>query len=496
MEQAGLWMLLAVPVLLIVTGLPAFVVLLLVSTVSAAAGVAFGAISASFLTALPSRVIGLLENDLLQAIPLFVFMGVLLDRLPLADILYRCAQSIGARTTAAPRLAALALGTLLAPMNGSVGASVTTLSRVVAPKLRARGIGTEESCALVCVASTLGVVVPPSLVLILFGDAMLRAHTEAANATGRTARIINTQDIFHGALIPAGIFLVLCFAIAWWQGRRDVRQSPIPASRGERALAAVTLLFVGGLLVGTAAGYIYAVEAAALGTFGLFAGGVLARQIGLGLLGEMLRATMATTGALFALFVAATTFTLVFRAFGTPALVEELFAKVADGQTSAVFAGLAIIGAFGLVLDAFEIIFVIVPILLPPVLVRVPDASWVAILTLLALQCSFLVPPLGYATMLARGLAPAGLHTGRFAKALLWFLAAQILVLGLTFAVPRVVHWTPVPAANDAPRPESPADDDTLVRQLEQQENPDGETPDEPPDEAPEAPADDPPAPS
>src|SRR5690242_18965523 len=209
MEWAGLSMLVAVAAMLVATGLPAFMVLVGVSVLFAVLGVAAGEIPYSWLTALPARIIGLLETDLLQALPLYVLMSALLNRLPLAEILFRAGNAACARTPAAPMLSGLALGALLAPMNGSVGASVATLSRIVQPKLLARGIAAEKSLAIVSVASTLGVVVPPSLVLILFGDTMMRAHTEALNATHRMTRIINTQDVFRGALAPALLFLVL-----------------------------------------------------------------------------------------------------------------------------------------------------------------------------------------------------------------------------------------------------------------------------------------------
>ena len=140
MEAAGLWMLLAVAIVLLGTGLPAFAVLMGVSVLFAAVGLATGSLEFSLLTALPARIIGLLENDLLQALPLYVFMGALLNRLPLADRLFRCGVALGGRSNAAPALATLGLGALLAPMNGSVGASVAMLSRSVAPKLAARGV--------------------------------------------------------------------------------------------------------------------------------------------------------------------------------------------------------------------------------------------------------------------------------------------------------------------------------------------------------------------
>jgi len=219
MPAAGLWMLALVAVGMIATGLPAFIVLIGVATLFAVVGIVMGALPYELLTALPWRVLGLLESDLLQALPLYVLMGALLNRLPLADTLFRAGNALFARTPAAPLLSALGLGALLAPMNGSVGAGVATLSRVVHPRLVARGVPGEQSLAVVCVASTLGVVVPPSLVLILLGDAMLRAHSEAINATGIMARAVNTQDLFRGALVPSAIFLALCFLLAWRVGR-------------------------------------------------------------------------------------------------------------------------------------------------------------------------------------------------------------------------------------------------------------------------------------
>ncbi|MBI1245816.1 MAG: TRAP transporter large permease subunit [Alphaproteobacteria bacterium] len=440
MEYSGIAMLLAVPVLLVATGLPAYLVLIGISVVAAAAGLAMGAFGTSLLSALPGRVVGILENDLLQAIPLFVLMGALLNRLPLADLLFSAARSIARRTPAASRLAGFALGALLAPMNGSVGASAATLTRVVTPKLRAQGESIETGQSLVCVASTLGIVVPPSLVLILLGDAMLRAHTEALNVVPRRMRIVNTQDIFHGALLPAAIFMVMSFVIIWWQGRRDKPAAIAAARPSELAVAGVTLACVGGLLAGIAAGYIYAVEAAAIGTFALFVGGVASGRLGWSALAAVLRQTMVTTGALFALFLAATGFTLVFRMYDTPTLIARAFAALPGGEIGPVAAGLATIGAFAFVLDAFEIIFVIIPILMPPLLQRVTDASWVSILTLLALQASFLVPPFGYSTILARSLSPEPVSASGLARRLLPFLAAQLVVLMAVFVFPPMVH--------------------------------------------------------
>ena len=352
MEAAGLWMLLAAAIVLLGSGLPAYAVLMGVSVVFGLAGVALGGLEFGLLTALPSRIIGLLENDLLQALPLYVLMGALLNRLPLAERLFRCGVRLGGRSSAAPSLATLGLGALLAPMNGSVGASVAMLSRSVAPRLIERGVPAAESTALVCVASTLGVVIPPSLVLILLGDAMMRAHTEATNVTKAMVRIVNTQDIFRGAL--------------------------------------------------------------------------------------------------FALFVAATTFTLVFRAFGTDRLLDAWVSLVPGGATGAAIAVLVVFALSAFVLDAFEIVFVIVPIVMPPVLTRAPDAVWISVLALLALQASFLVPPAGYAVMMARGAMVVKAETRALTRALAPYLAAQLAVLALVVCLPSLAHLAE-PAAPAGP---------------------------------------------
>ncbi|MGE5200605.1 MAG: TRAP transporter large permease subunit [Acidobacteriota bacterium] len=445
MESAGFCMLGLVGVLLIGTGLPAFAVLIGVAVAFSVLGVVTGAVPLNLLSALPARLIGLLEYDLLQALPLYVLMGALLNRLPLADILFRAGNAAFARTRAAPLLSALGLGAMLAPMNGSVGASVATLSRILQPRLRSHDVAAADGLAVVCVASTFGVVVPPSLVLILLGDAMLRAHTEAVNATGQMVRIINTQDVFRGALVPAAIFLLLCLLLAWWTGRREPSRgsapiAPVPLGWRNRLIALGTAGFIVLLLAAVVVGYVYAVEAAAAGTMTLLLAGLVTRTLTAEIMGRALRDTMAVTGALFALLLAATTFTLVVRAFGTDRVLAELVAAIPGGPVAVVLAGLLALGLCAFVLDAFEIIFVVIPLLMPPLLMRAPDAVWVAVLALLALQASFLVPPVGYAVMMARTAGGEGVALPPLIRALLPFLLAQMLVLGLTVAIPALTH--------------------------------------------------------
>jgi tripartite ATP-independent transporter DctM subunit len=442
MDSAGVWMLLAVAVLMIGTGLPTWVLLIGVALAFALLGILTGAFSLALMTALPGRVIGLLESDVLQALPLFVLIGALLHHLPLADVLFKTGRQTLGRTGAGASLSGVALGALLAPMNGSAGASVSMLARTVHPQLTQRGLNAERSAALVCAAGTLGVVVPPSLVLILLGDAMLRAHTEAVNATGRAVRIINTQDVFRGALIPAAMLLLLYALIAWQQNRsaRDTTSDGASAiTRVQWLAAGATVLLIGGLLASVTLGYLYAVEAAATGCVVLCVASALTRTLTLTVAKAVLRDTMAITGALFALLLAATTFTLTLRAFGTDRWMTQLLSAMPGGTVELLTVALLGLALCAFVLDAFEMIFVVVPIVLPPLLMRAPDATWVAVLVLLILQLSFMVPPFGYAVMIVRKQLRPALGSAALMRALWPYVAAQLLVLVCVLARPGLI---------------------------------------------------------
>lgn len=469
MEWTGFAMLILVGIGIISTGLPAAFILIIVATLGAIFGIATGTIQFSLLWALPSRFINLLENDLLQALPLYVTMGLLLGRLPVANALYRTSLAVLPKSASAPLVSGMLLGALLGPMNGSVGASVLGLSRVVSPRLTSEGVPAATRDAVIAVASTLGVLVPPSLVLILLSDAMLNAHSYAVTVTGRTDRVINTQDMFHAALVPALVFIVLCVAIVWIAGRRQpiagIRE-PLAPHEGTLAAFALTALLI--LLGGVAMGYFYAVEAAAVGAFALFCAGLITGHLPYKILRELLHDAIAITGALFSLLIAATTFTLVLRLLGTDRLVNNLVAGIPGSDIPAAVVVLAVIGLCAFVLDAFEIIFVIIPIVVPPLLVRVADARWVAVLVLLTLQSSFLLPPFGYALMMVRGAAKNPAPFRSFVRALVPFLVAQWMLLTLVLLVPKFVHFGENPAESSRlpTAPVSNADIDKLMREM------------------------------
>jgi len=447
---------------IVLSGVPVYAVLLFVSAVFAAAGVAMGAVDASLLTALPFRIVGLLEHDLLQALPLYAFIGALLNRLPLAHTLHRTATHLFRRLAAAPRLSALGVAALLAPMNGSVGASLHMLSRSVAPAMRRAGTSADDTAATLCVASTLGVVIPPSLVLLLLGDAMMRAHTEAVNATHAAVRIVNTQDVVRAAFAPGLAVLAGTWLLALWAGRRSAQprtsngssdETPVASpTRDERWTSVIVAAAIVTLLVGVAIGWFYAVEAAAMGGIALLVVALARRQLPWRVMQLVLGDTMALTGALFALLVAATTFSLVLRAFGTDRLIADALQLLAPHPTVLLLAVLAGIALCSFVLDAFEMIFLVIPLVMPPVLMSVTDAAWVAALVLLVLQLGFLLPPVGYALVMSRALLDDPVSLRALVRKLWpqWLLQAALIVGVLAWPASTRFTREDAAAASDA----------------------------------------------
>lgn len=471
----GLWMLLTLAALIIGTGLPVWALLLGTASLFAAGGWISGAIDGGVLGTISGRTLGLLENDLLQALPLYVFVGVLLQRLTVADALFAALTRLFRWTGAGTSVAAFGVGALVAPMNGSVASSASLLARLVAPRLGQ--MDSAAATALISASSTIGVVVPPSLVLILLGDAMLRAHTEASNLPNYilgNQRIINTQDVFHAALLPAACVLALWLLVAWWQGRQPraaVQPNPVSAAQWLVSLVAAlaTLLLLGGVFVGK----VFAVEAAATGAVALVLTAVATHSLTRAQWRTVLADTMNLSGALLALLVGASTFSLVFRLWGTDVWITQTMQASTLPPMLTAAAALLLVALCAWVLDAFEMIFVIIPIVAPPLINRLGDAQQTAVLLLLVLQLSFLIPPMGYAVMMARtrsGLIQATLW--RTLQALLPFIALQCAVTAGVFLAPWSVHLldAPAPTATEEATP-SPQELDQLIRDMADQGN-------------------------
>ena len=490
MSAVGLLLLAVALVLMMATGWATYAVLLAVSTAGALLGLALGAFDAAVLRTLPERVVGLLEHDLLQALVLYAVVGTLLNHLALVNGLYGGLSKVLARITgrrAASEMAGLGVGMLMAPMNGSVGASLITLSRTAGRAWADEGLPPARRATLVAVASTLGVIVPPSLVLLLLGDAMLRAHTEGLTlarqlglpAAQADTRIINTQDLLQAALAPGALLLLAWLAITWWVARREGQAqapAPLPApralTRAERWTLGTVPAFIITLLALVTTGRLRAVEAAATAGVALLAWGLASRQLTRPLLARVLDDALALTGALFALLVAAVTFSLLLRAYGTDVLVADWMRALQGQPVLAMLVVMLVLLGSAFVLDAFELIFLVVPIVMPPLLALVGDAAWVAALALLVLQAGFLLPPLGYAVVLARGQVQPRPALAAVVHALAPYLIALAAVVGLVMAFPATTHWL---RTTPATVPEATIDGDDLDALMREMSDPPAE---------------------
>ena len=480
MGWIGLALLLLSLALMLGSGWPTYAVLLGVSALGAALGLAVGAFDAAVLGSLPARVLGLLEHDLLQALALYALVGALLNQLALGGTLYAGLQRLlgGMAPRAAPELAGLALGTLLAPMNGSVGASLLALARSADAQWAAQGLAPARRAAGIALASTLGVIVPPSLVLLLLGDAMMRAHTEGLNIARQRAlplatadiRIVNTQDVLQAALVPGALLLLGWLAITLWRTRK---RPPGPAPRdawaaGQRWTLVLVPSLISALLVLVALGSVRAVEAAATAALALLAWGVVSRRLGWRLLWRVLDDAMALTGALFALLLAATSLTLLLRAYGSDALVGEAMLALQGHPGAALAMVMAVMLGCAFVLDAFELIFLVVPVVMPPLLAQVGDAAWVAALVLLVLQAGFLLPPFGYAVVLARAQVLPRPSLRPLVLALLPYLAWCAVVAGVVVGWPQCTRWLRSAPATVPAAVNSEQEVERLMREMSQ----------------------------
>jgi tripartite ATP-independent transporter DctM subunit len=453
--------------LLCLLGLSSWVALIATSIVFAGIAFLLGVPLGNF-AVLPMRIVGLLEHDLLQALPLYVLMGCIWYRLPLAQYVVRSlaalAHRLGARHSA-ESLAMLTTAVLFAPINGSVGASVTMLGKLF------RSHDDPRQLAMMAAFGTLGVVVPPSLVLLLLGDAMMRAHTEALNVTQQHTQIINTQMVLQGALLPAGLLVLGYFCVLLLRSNKAESltgdpSAEVPLKLSHKISAACAVFLIGLLLSAVTRGLMLPVEAAATACVATFLYAVITHALTLAAWCNTLDEALSLSGALFALLLGATTFSLVFRSLGTD---NWLTTQITQSHIAAhwlLLAAMGFVALCALALDAFEIVFVVVPIVMPPLLQIVPDVTWVAVLTLLVLQLSYLLPPLGLALLLARQQAATPLSLKIWARMLMPFIVTQLVVIVLVCIFPQLTSPSENSSSTDSRQRLS---DDAVIKSLQDQ---------------------------
>ena len=415
----------------------------------AALGVLLGHFDAAYLTALTGRIFGTMSNETLVAVPLFILMGVVLERAKIAeDLLANLAGMFGARPGGLG-LAVILVGALLAASTGIVGATVVTMGVLALPTMLRAGYQPQLAAGTICATGTLGQIIPPSIALVLLGDTMSSAYQQAQ----LKMNIVNTQtvsvgDLFVGAIVP-GIVLVFLY-LAYVLIRATVQPSSAPPATVEetdmRSVVTAVLpplgligLVLGSILVGAAT----PTEAAGVGAVGALLLALSRGALSLPVLQDISQSTLFTTSMVFLILIGAALFSLVLRGFGGDTMIESFFDGLGGGPHTALLVVMLVMFLLGFILDFIEITFVVVPVVGPILLAMGFDPVWLGIMIAVNLQTSFLTPPFGFALFYLRGVAPDTVSTGAIYSGVLPFVLIQLLLLGLMWWWPNLVLWLP-----------------------------------------------------
>ena len=417
----------------------------------ALAGVAFGGFEAAFLGTMPNRLFGIMSNETLLAVPLFVFMGVTLERAKIAESLLDSLSALFGGLRGGLGISVTVVGMLLAASTGIVGATVVTMGLLSLPTMLRRGYSPRIATGTICAAGTLGQIIPPSIVLVLLGDVLSSAYSQAQLDQGIfSPDTVSVGDLFVGAAVP-GLALVLLYVL-YIAGVAIFNPPAMPAAeRGPQPprfldlMGALLppLLLILAVLGSIMAGFATPTEAAGVGAVGAILLALLKRQFSVPKLREVMQSTIRISSMVFLILVGASVFSLVFRGYGGDALVQEFLTGLPGGAFGAVLIVMLLMFLLGFVLDFIEITFVVVPIVGPILLSMGLDPVWLGVMIAINLQTSFLTPPFGFALFYLRGVAPESLRTGDIYRGVMPFVAIQLFALGLLAAFPELATWLP-----------------------------------------------------
>ena len=451
MEWVALLLFLSV-ILVLLAGFPVAFTLGGTALVFAAIGVITGTFNEALLSGLPNRVFGIMSNETLVAVPLFVFMGVTLERARIAEELLDTLSRLFGTLRGGLGISVTLVGMLLAASTGIVGATVVTMGLLSLPTMLRRGYSPEVATGTICASGTLGQIIPPSIILVMLGDVMTSAYQQAQLEMGVFApRTVSVGDLFAGALIP-GLLLVLLY-VAYLVIAALIKPDLMPAYERSaddtvsvlqilRALLpplVLILAVLGSILAGLAT----PTEAAGVGGMGALILASLRREITMARLKDIMQATLKISSMVFLILIGASIFSLVFRGYGGDDGVHAILGALPGGVVGAVIVVMFVMFLLGFVLDFIEITFVVVPIVGPVLLAMGLDPVWLGIMIAINLQTSFLTPPFGFALFYLRGVAPPSVTTGQIYRGVIPFVAIQLFALLLLAVFPELVTWLP-----------------------------------------------------
>jgi tripartite ATP-independent transporter DctM subunit len=437
--------------LVLMAGFPVAFSLAGTALLFAAAGMAAGHFDPAYLQALPNRLFGIMQNGTLIAVPLFVLMGIMLEKSRLAEDLLGSMAALFGKFRSGLGVSVVIVGALLAASTGIVGATVVTMGLMSLPTLLKRGYSSSQATGIIAATGTLGQIIPPSIALVLLGDTLSSAYQQAQLNMGIfTPKTVSIGDLFVGAIIP-GLILVIFYISYVVLVARPTLQMPHTQSNRQDQVQLLTLLqdllppicliiaVLGSILAGVAT----PTEAAGVGAFGAILLAALKGRLSLDRLREVAQGTAQVTSMVFLILIGAAVFSLVFRGFGGEEIVEQFFANLPGGVVSATILVMLVIFLLGFILDFIEITFVVVPIVGPVLLAMGLDPIWLGVMIAINLQTSFLTPPFGFALFYLRGVAPASVETSAMYRGVIPFIMMQVFLMLLLAVWPQIATWLP-----------------------------------------------------
>jgi len=436
----------------LMAGFPVAFTLAGVALIFAAIGTLTGAFDPAFLSAIPSRIFGIMTNETLIAVPVFVFMGVMLEKSRLADQLLQSLARLMHGIPGGLGIAVVLVGAMMAASTGIVGATVVTMGLISLPIMLQRGYHPAVATGTICASGTLGQIIPPSIVLVMLADVLSNAYQQAQLRMGSyTPKTVSVGELFAGALLP-GLALVLLYLVylgllAYF---RPKLLPPVREEGQERpsimrllGLIAGPLVLIVAVLGSILKGIATPTEAAAVGAVGAMVLALLQGELSIGSLRYVAHRTAAITTMVFMILLGASLFSLVFRGFGGDELIAELLHALPGGTIGAMLVAMLVMFLLGFVLDFIEIIFVVVPIVGPVLMAMGLDPVWLGVMIALNLQTSFLTPPFGFALFYLRGVCPDSISTPTLYRGVIPFIALQLLMLAVLAIWPELVTWLP-----------------------------------------------------
>ena len=422
-------------------GFPVAFTLAGISVLYAFIGVIIGFFDVNLFKNIPIRIYGIMNNQTLLAVPLFIYMGVTLEKSGIAASMLSEMGKAFAKVKSGLGISIILVGTLLAASTGIVGATVVTMGLMSLPILLKQGYSKEFSTGLVAATGTLGQIIPPSIALVLLGDVMSNAYQRAQNNLGIfSQKTVSVGDLFIGAIIPG---LLICLGYLIYTILVN-RKKILKVETNNQNTNLIRTLFPPFLLIFVVLGSIIAgvatpTEAAGIGALGSFIIATFSNKISISLFKDISFQSAKITTMIFAILIGASIFSLVFRGIGGDDLIDQIFGALPGGPYTALLIILFGIFIIGFILDFIEICYVIVPLIAPPLLMMGFDPVWLSILLAIVLQTSFLTPPFGFSLFYLRGVAGDNIQTKEIYKGVVPFIVIQLVALALVILFPWIL---------------------------------------------------------